>query len=195
MNLAGKHILVVGLGESGLAMAKWLDRQGATLRVVDSRLAPPNADALQRAVPDAELVAGPFADAAFAGVDLIAMSPGVALQEPCIQRALACGTEVISEVELFVWGVRAAMPQARILAITGSNGKTTTTALTAFALNKAGIPTKRRRSSNLRNSGSPPPPSWLRSPPESAPRPAACSTPPTSRPASPHPPAAGRAAP
>ena len=140
MNLAGKHILVVGLGESGLAMAKWLDRQGATLRVVDSRLAPPNADALQRAVPDAELVAGPFADAAFAGVDLIAMSPGVALQEPCIQRALACGTEVISEVELFVWGVRAAMPQARILAITGSNGKTTTTALTAFALNKAGIP-------------------------------------------------------
>ena len=140
MNLAGKHILVVGLGESGLAMAKWLDRQGATLRVVDSRLAPPNADALQRAVPDAELVAGPFADAAFAGVDLIAMSPGVALQEPCIQRALARGVEVISEVELFVWGVRAAMPQARILAITGSNGKTTTTALTAFALNKAGIP-------------------------------------------------------
>ena len=140
MNLSGKHILVVGLGESGLAMSKWLSRQGARLRVADSRQNPPNVDVLRRFAPDAELVCGPFADATFAGVDLIALSPGVPVQEACVQVAMASGVPVISEVELFAWGARQVTPSARIIAITGSNGKTTTTALTAFILNHAGIP-------------------------------------------------------
>ena len=78
MELCGKLVLVVGLGESGLAMARWVARQGARVRVADSRTAPPNAKALQTAVPAAELVAGGFVEEAFAGVDLIAISPGVA---------------------------------------------------------------------------------------------------------------------
>ena len=80
MELKGKRALVVGLGESGLAMAKWLARQGAIVRVADSRPAPPNVDALRAAVPGAELVAGDFTEATFADVDLIAISPGVPVQ-------------------------------------------------------------------------------------------------------------------
>ena len=140
MNLFGKHILVVGLGESGLAMAKWATRQGALVRVADSRVSPPNAGALHAGAPHAELVAGPFAAATFGGIDLIAISPGVAVQEPQVQAAIARGVMLVSEVELFAWGVRERSPAAKIVAITGSIGKTTTTALTAHLLNAAGVP-------------------------------------------------------
>lgn len=137
MDLQGKRVLVVGLGESGLAMAKWLHRLGARVRVADSRPLPPNAAELRVAVPDAELVAGPFADAAFAGADLIALSPGVPAATP---QVAAAGVPVVSEIELFAAGVRELAPESKIVAITGSNGKTTTTALTAHLLNAAGVP-------------------------------------------------------
>jgi UDP-N-acetylmuramoylalanine--D-glutamate ligase len=140
MNLSGKHILVIGLGESGLAMAKWLDRQGARVRVADSRVAPPNSDALRAAAPEAELIAGPFVAATFAGIELIAISPGVAVAEPQVQAAIERGVPLVSEIELFAWAVRELAPRAKIIAITGSNGKTTTTALTAHLLNSAGVP-------------------------------------------------------
>ncbi|MFA7293599.1 MAG: UDP-N-acetylmuramoyl-L-alanine--D-glutamate ligase [Rhodocyclaceae bacterium] len=129
MNLNGKQALVLGLGESGLAMAKWLAREGARVRVADSRAVPPNAAELAAAVPGAELVAGPFAVATFAGVDLIAISPGLPVQEANVQSAIARGIPVVSEIELFAWAVRRLTPAAKIVAITGSNGKTTTTAL------------------------------------------------------------------
>jgi len=141
MNVKGKRVLVLGLGESGLAMAKWLAREGARVRVADSRLQPPNAAALAAAVPAAELLAGPFADTTFAAVDLIAISPGLPVQEPHVQSALARGVAVVSEIELFAAGVRARTPAARVVAITGSNGKTTTTALAAHLANAAGVPT------------------------------------------------------
>ena len=139
MNLSGKYVLVIGLGETGLAMAKWLSRQGARVRVADSRMQPPNQSALQTAVPSAELICGPFADNAFDGAELIALSPGVPVQEPHVQQALARGVPVVSEIELFAWGVRQEMSPAQIIAITGSNGKTTTTALTAHMINGAGV--------------------------------------------------------
>ena len=60
MQLKGKQVLVLGLGESGLAMAKWLGRQGARVRVADSRTQPPNVDALLRAVPAAKIAMRPF---------------------------------------------------------------------------------------------------------------------------------------
>ena len=137
MELKGKRILVVGLGESGLAMATWLGRLGARVRVADSREAPPNVGALRDAVPEAELIAGPFVDATFAGVDLIALSPGVPKATPQIADASA---PVISEIELFAAAVRKFAPASKIVGITGSNGKTTTTALTAHLLNGAGVP-------------------------------------------------------
>jgi UDP-N-acetylmuramoylalanine--D-glutamate ligase len=137
MELKGKRVLVIGLGESGLAMAKWLHRQGALVRVADSRDNPPNVDALQTVAPGAELLAGAFSAATFAACEVVALSPGVAKATPPIA---ACGLPLISEIELFAAGVRAQVPDSQIVAITGSNGKTTTTALTAHLLNGAGVP-------------------------------------------------------
>lgn len=137
MELKGKRVLVIGLGESGLAMAKWLHRQGAFVRVADSRDNPPNVDALQTVAPGAELLAGPFAAATFAGCEVVALSPGVAKATPAIA---GCGLPLISEIELFAAGVREQVAGSQIVAITGSNGKTTTTALTAHLLNGAGVP-------------------------------------------------------
>lgn len=140
MNLKGIRALVVGLGESGLAMAKWLARQGALVRVADSRVSPPNVDVLRAAVPGVELCAGPFQGVTFEAIDLLAISPGVPVSTHEVSAAASRGVPVVSEIELFAWGVRAATPQAKIVAITGSNGKTTTTTLTTHLLNAAGVP-------------------------------------------------------
>ena len=104
MELKGKRVLVVGLGESGLAMAKWLHRQGAFVRVADSRTSPPNVDALQQVAPGAELLAGPFAAQPFAEADLVALSPGVPKATPEIA---AIADKLVSEIELFAAGVPA----------------------------------------------------------------------------------------
>ncbi|HRE18310.1 MAG TPA: UDP-N-acetylmuramoyl-L-alanine--D-glutamate ligase, partial [Rhodocyclaceae bacterium] len=137
MELRGKHALVIGLGESGLAMAKWLSCQGVRVRVADTRETPPNVEALRAIAPQAELVTGALSDATFAGVDFVALSPGVPKATPEIAAATV---PVISEIELFAHGARAVAPGSKIVAITGSNGKTTTTALTAHLLNAAGVP-------------------------------------------------------
>lgn len=134
MELKGKRVVVIGLGESGLAMAKWLHRQGAVVRVADTRDTPPNGEALQRVAPGAELRTGALSAASFAGCDVVALSPGVPLAS-----LPAVDLPVISEIELFAGGVRAQVPGSKIIAITGSNGKTTTTALTAHLLNAAGV--------------------------------------------------------
>ena len=137
MELKGKRVLVVGLGESGLAMAKWLHRQGAIVRVADSRENPPNVEALRHVAPDAQLLAGPFAAETFVWPELVALSPGVPKATPEIA---AVADKLVSEIELFAAGVREQVPGSQIVAITGSNGKTTTTALTAHLLNGAGVP-------------------------------------------------------
>ena len=75
--LTGKHILVLGLGESGLAMARWCALRGARVRVADSRALPPGRDALKADAPLAELFVGGFGDEVLDGVDLVALSPGL----------------------------------------------------------------------------------------------------------------------
>lgn len=130
VSLKGRRLLVLGLGETGLAIAKWAARQDvALLRVADSRLSPPNVEALRAAVPAVELVTGPFVAATFADVDLIAISPGVPVQTKEVQDAMARGVQVVSEIELFAWAINAQRPRPQVLAITGSNGKTTTTTM------------------------------------------------------------------
>ena len=137
MELTGKRFLVVGLGESGLAMAKWLHRLGACVRVADSREDPPNRTALAAFAPDIEVAVGPFRPETFRGVDAIALSPGVPKNTPEI---IAAGdTPVVSEADLFADAIRVFAPKSKVLAITGSNGKTTTTALTAHLFNGAGL--------------------------------------------------------
>ncbi|MDR0702627.1 MAG: UDP-N-acetylmuramoyl-L-alanine--D-glutamate ligase [Azoarcus sp.] len=139
MELARKRFLVVGLGESGLAMAKWLHARGACVRVVDSREDPPMRAALAAAAPDVEVVTGPFRAETFADADYLALSPGVPVTTPEIAAA-AGKVPIVSEVDLFADAIAEYTPQAKVAAITGSNGKTTTTALTAYLLDGAGVP-------------------------------------------------------
>jgi len=139
-------VLVLGLGESGLAMARWCARHGAAVRVWDSREAPPHVAALAEHVPGATLLRGELSDDAFAGVRLVLKSPGLAPTDARIAAPLAraadTGVLVQGELELFVRALadlkeeRGYAPQ--VLAITGTNGKTTTTAMTALLVECAG---------------------------------------------------------
>jgi UDP-N-acetylmuramoylalanine--D-glutamate ligase len=131
--LAGRRVLVLGLGDTGLSVARWVERQGGRARVADSRAEPPRARDFT-----GELVTGPFRDALLEGVDLLCISPGLALSEGVVRSALARGIPVLGDIELFAWHVRAGAA-ARVLAVTGTNGKTTVTALTGHLLRAAGI--------------------------------------------------------
>lgn len=136
MELKGKKVLVVGLGKSGLSAALFLRRQGAQVTVSDMR----SAAALAKEIP-ALLEHGIMVESGGHGLltfrrqDLIVVSPGVPLDTPEIVQVKAFGLPVIGELEL-----AAEYLKGPILAITGSNGKTTTTALTGEILAAAGLP-------------------------------------------------------
>jgi UDP-N-acetylmuramoylalanine--D-glutamate ligase len=135
MELKGKKILVVGLGKSGLAAALFLRRRGARVTVSDVR----SAEALAKEIP-ALLEAGIAVEASGHGLltfrrqDLIVVSPGVPLNTPEIVQVKSFGLPVIGEVEL-----AARYLKGRVLAITGSNGKTTTTSLCGEILEAGGL--------------------------------------------------------
>ncbi len=129
--LKDKMVLVLGLGETGLSLARWLSAQGAHVRVADSREHPPGLDVLQRDCPQAEVFRGAFDDSLLQGVDRIAISPGVPLADPFVQRASAHGIPVEGDIELFAqqlmdYGLRLT---TKVIAITGANGKTTVTSM------------------------------------------------------------------
>ena len=149
MNYDGKTALVLGLGESGLAMAQWLARCGARVRVADTRAEPARLPALREAVPAAEFVAGPFAQELVEGVDFIAVSPGLAPERELAgiaPAAAARGVPVWGEIELFAQalaGLKAEQGYSpKVIAITGTNGKTTVTSLTGLLCRRAGLTTK-----------------------------------------------------
>jgi UDP-N-acetylmuramoylalanine--D-glutamate ligase len=145
-------VLVLGLGASGLAMARWCARWGADLTVWDSREHPPQAAALQSEVPTARRIASlplPLAGEGWGEgrpPRLILKSPGLSPHDPLIapllDEARATGIAVLGELDLFVRALadleadRGYAPQ--LLAITGTNGKTTTTAMTALLVERAG---------------------------------------------------------
>ncbi len=138
LDLNGKHAVVLGLGDSGLSMARWLARRGAFVRVADTRATPPRAAELARTLPQARLETGAFGDASFDTADLIAISPGISAREPAIARAKARGVPVWGDIELFAQAVQA-QGRPRILAITGTNGKTTVTSMTGALCRAAGL--------------------------------------------------------
>jgi UDP-N-acetylmuramoylalanine--D-glutamate ligase len=127
-------------------MARWCARHGARVRVWDSREMPPQAEALKAAVPGAALLGGALGVAQLEGVHRVLKSPGLAPHDERIaallQLAHARGIAVQGELELFIEALadlkteRAYAP--RLLAVTGTNGKTTTTALTAMLLERTG---------------------------------------------------------
>ncbi len=137
MELKGKKVLVVGLGKSGLAAALFLRRRGAQVTVSDVR----SAEALAKDIP-ALLEEGIMVETGGHGLltfrrqDLIVVSPGVPLDTPELAQVKSFGLPVIGELEL-----AARFLKGRLVAITGSNGKTTTTALLGEVLEAAGFPT------------------------------------------------------
>jgi UDP-N-acetylmuramoylalanine--D-glutamate ligase len=137
MELKGKKVLVVGLGKSGLAAALFLRRRGAQVTVSDIR----SAEALAKDIPalleeGINVEAGGHGLLTFRRQDLIVVSPGVPLETPELVQAKSFGRPVIGELEL-----AARFLKGRILAVTGSNGKTTTTSLLGEILERAGLPT------------------------------------------------------
>ena len=145
LELAGKRTLVLGLGDTGLSCARWLAARGAQVSVADSRTAPPQAERLATLLPDVPLATGPFDPAQLAAAELLVVSPGVPLAEPAVAAAIAAGVEVVGDVELFARAIRALNDTRehpmRVLAITGSNGKSTVTAMCGDMCRLAGLET------------------------------------------------------
>jgi UDP-N-acetylmuramoylalanine--D-glutamate ligase len=145
-HLAGLNTLILGLGDSGLAMAAWCVRHGASARVWDSREAPPQLAALREQLPGVDFFSGALAAEALAGVQLVLKSPGLSpLDErlkPLLDAAHATGVPVQGELDLFARALADLKAERRyepaVLAITGTNGKTTTTCMTAALAERAG---------------------------------------------------------
>ena len=138
LHLHNKRVLVLGLGETGLSALRWLDTQGAILSVADSRDNPPNVDALARAMPQVAVHTGAFKQAVLLQAEVIVISPGVALNEPAVQAAIQQGIPVVGDVELFA---QRRSKHAKVIGITGSNGKTTVTSLVGEICKTAGLKT------------------------------------------------------
>ncbi|NVD99140.1 UDP-N-acetylmuramoyl-L-alanine--D-glutamate ligase [Massilia sp. BJB1822] len=145
----GKIALVLGLGESGLAMAQWLARCGALLRVADTRPVPDRLATLREQLPGTQFISGPFDAALLDGVDFVAVSPGLGPK-----RELAAIMPAAAEKNIPVWGEIELFAQAlkwlkddrayapKVIAITGTNGKTTVTSLTGQLCERAGLSTR-----------------------------------------------------
>jgi UDP-N-acetylmuramoylalanine--D-glutamate ligase len=129
VELRGKTVLVLGLGDSGLSAARWVEREGGKPRVADTRSSPP-----RKADFKGDLHLGAFTLQLLNGVDLVCVSPGLSLEQELIRAAVAANIPVLGDIELFAWHNR-----QPVLAITGTNGKTTVTSLTGHLLRAAGI--------------------------------------------------------
>ena len=136
--LEGRRVLVLGLGDTGLSVANWVAREGGRARVADTRDAPPRLGALKAAAPSAEAWCGAFSPRLLEDVDLLCVSPGLSLEEGVVREAIAAGIPVCGDIELFAWGL-ARHGRGKVLAITGTNGKSTVTSLCGHLLRGAGL--------------------------------------------------------
>ncbi|MEO6421200.1 MAG: UDP-N-acetylmuramoyl-L-alanine--D-glutamate ligase [Candidatus Nitrotoga sp.] len=141
MQLINKSVLVLGLGETGLSLVRWLSSQGARVRAADSRDHPPALDVLRTQLPETEFQCGVFRCELLNGIDLIAISPGIPLRNQLVVQALARGIPIVGDIELFA----RSLPQdlrPKIIAITGANGKSTVTSMVGAMCRAAGLDTE-----------------------------------------------------
>jgi UDP-N-acetylmuramoylalanine--D-glutamate ligase len=121
--------LVIGAGRSGVALARHLAGSGERVRVIDSKFVPDVEDTLTQLVPGVEVRVGGYDDGVLEGVDAVYASPGVPWDSELLEQARARGIAVSSEIDLFL-----RLCPGTVIGITGTNGKTTTTALTGSVL-------------------------------------------------------------
>ena len=146
MQLQGQHVLILGLGASGLAMARWCAHAGADVTVADTRETPPQLTALQAEWPAVRFVPGPFDASLVEGTSVRAVfrSPGLAPEvvAPVVETARSMGLWQGGELSLFAAGLQELKERfgyaPQVLAITGTNGKTTVTSLTGQLVARAG---------------------------------------------------------
>lgn len=136
--LKDKRVMVLGLGDTGLSALRWLKGQGARLSVADTREAPPGLKVVQEEMPEVSISLGTLQLDLLKAQDVLVVSPGVPLATPEIQQAIAAGVEVVGDVELFAQFRPAA---AKVIAITGANGKSTVTTLVGEMCKAAGLKT------------------------------------------------------
>jgi len=128
------YTLVVGLGKTGLSVVRYLRALGETVIVVDSRDAPPALATLKKEYSDVKYFTGNFKKKLFVKAHRIIVSPGVALAEPALVKARNNNIEIIGDIDLFAHEVN-----APVIAITGTNGKSTVTTLVTLMASQAGM--------------------------------------------------------
>lgn len=126
--------IIVGLGQTGLSCARYLASKGMRFAVADTRYHPPGLSEFEEAFPEAEIWLGPLDAELLTQATQLVVSPGVPVSEPAIADAMSRGIDVIGDVELFAREVN-----APVIAITGSNAKSTVTTLVGHMAAKAGI--------------------------------------------------------
>lgn len=136
--MSNLHV-IVGLGATGFSCARYLKAQGIAIAITDSRTNPPYLADWQKIYPDVPVSLGELDQALISKASTIVLSPGIALQEPAIKAAIAHGIPVIGDVELFA---RAQAAKAKVIAITGTNAKSTVTTLVAKMTEAARLKTR-----------------------------------------------------
>ena len=126
-------VLVVGLGHTGISVAHYLQKLGFRFAITDSRAKPPLMDEFFQVMPDTPVFTGGFDEAAFKVATHLVVSPGVSLTEKSIVKAIANGSKIVSDIDLFACSV-----DVPIVAITGSNGKSTVTTMLGEMAKAAG---------------------------------------------------------
>ncbi len=145
MNKTNSHFkIVVGLGKTGLSCVRYLVQQGFKVAAVDSRVSPPGLEELRQNFPEVQAHLGSFDAKILAQADELILSPGVSKREPAIAECLERGIKAIGDIELF-----ACVAKAPIVAITGSNGKSTVTSLVGLMAEAATLGKKVKVGGNL----------------------------------------------
>ena len=134
-----RKVLVLGLGDTGLSAIRWLEAHGAEVRAADTRAAPPALGTVRARHPRVPVALGAFGPALLEGVETVVASPGLALRDPFLRAAAQRGVEIVGDVEIFARALRGSA--ARVIGITGTNGKSTVTALAGAMGAAAGLRT------------------------------------------------------
>lgn len=138
LQLKDKSVLILGMGETGMSLVRWMLVYGAKVRIADSRNVPPGFVALQAGYPQVDARCGVFRSELLDGIELVAISPGIPMSDPLVQKAVERRIPVVGDIELFAQSLPEQSPP-KIIAITGANGKTTVTSMVGAMCRSAGL--------------------------------------------------------